>query len=272
MTKYIRPVDALLETDWEGSWRRLVEARQAQAGVLRDPHYWDARARGFAAATSGRRDGFVELLEPWLAPHRTLIDVGAGAGRHAAPLADRLDWVTAVEPSQGMRDLIPHRDNMTIIAADWELAEPAPADLVICCHVLYGAADARAFIEKLEAAATERVFIQLRHGQLRTPSDPLWELMTGTPRARMPQFGDLWNLLEQMGIHSEVSVLEYEGYQAWDGEEDFLSEYRPPLEDRWDEEKAAAWMAANLVREADGRLVYGRGTSISGVAHWRPRR
>src|SRR3979411_1391845 len=108
-----------------------------------------------------RRDGFLEVREPWLLPHRTLTDVGAGAGRYAAPLADRLDWVTAVEPSQGMRDLIPEKDNMTVIATDWEHAEPAPADLVICCHVLYGVADAPAFIAKLEAAATARGVTQL---------------------------------------------------------------------------------------------------------------
>ncbi len=264
-------MDPLLETDWTEHWKRLVEARQAQASSFHDPRYWDKRARSFAAATNGRRDGFLELLEPWLEPHRTLVDVGAGAGRYAAPLADRLDWVTAVEPSLGMRDLIPAKENMTVIAADWELAEPAPADLVICCHVLYGTADAPAFIAKLEATAVERVFIQLRHGQLRTPSDPLWELMMGTERARQPQFGDLWNLLEQLGIRAEVGVLEYEGFQSWADLAEFEEEYRPPLAGAWNEASAAAWVRENLVEEA-GRLVYGRGRGSSGVAHWRPRR
>src|SRR5207302_1926111 len=236
-----------------------------------DPAYWDKRARSFNAATRARKDGFLELLEPWLAPDRTLIDVGAGAGRYAAPLAERLDWVTAVEPSQGMRDLIPERDNMTVIASSWELAEAAPADLVICCHVLYGVADAVRFIEKMEANARLRVFIQLRYGQLRTPADPLWELMRGTPRARMPAFGDLWNLLEQMGIHAEVSVLRYQSFQVWQDEQEFLDEYRPPLADAWDDAKGRTWMDENLVREADGSLVYGRAESAAGVAQWQPR-
>jgi SAM-dependent methyltransferase len=265
-------LDPLLETDWAGHWKQLVEARQAQAFAFHDPGFWDKRARRFAAATSGRKDGFLELLGPWLQPHRTLTDVGAGAGRYAAPLADRLDWVTAVEPSQGMRDLIPTRDNMTVIAADWEHAEAAPADIVICCHVLYGTADAPAFIARLEAAATERVFIELRHGQLRTAADPLWELMTGTPRARQPEFGDLWNLLRQLGIKAEVAVLEYEGFEAWNDAADFEAEHRPSLADFWDEAKAGTWLAENATREADGRLVYSRGRRSSGVAHWRPRR
>jgi SAM-dependent methyltransferase len=272
VTKYFEVLDPLLDTDWAEHWKQLVEAREAQAFAFQDPGFWDKRARSFARATSGRKDGFVELLEPWLEPHRTLIDVGAGAGRYATPLADRLDWVTAVEPSQGMRDLIPARDNMTVIAADWEHAEPAPADLVICCHVLYGAADAAAFIARLEAAATERVFIQLRHGQLQTAADPLWELMTATPRARQPEFGDLWNLLAQLDIQAEVAALQYDDVQSWTDRAEFEEEFRPALADCWDEAKADAWLAEKVTVAPDGRLLYGRGRRRSGVAHWRPRR
>jgi SAM-dependent methyltransferase len=265
-------VDALRGTDWAEHWKRLVEARHGQAWQFHDPAFWDKRARGFAAATSGRRDGFLEMLEPWLQPRRTLIDVGAGAGRYAAPLADRLDWITAIEPSQGMRDLIPEKENMTVIATGWEHAEAAPADLVICCHVLYGVADAPTFIAKLEAAATERVFILLRHGQLLTAADPIWELMTGTRRARQPEFGDLWNLLLQMGIEADVTALEYEGFESWPDLAAFEAEYRPQLEDLWDEAKATTWLAANVARDSDGMLVYNRGRRGAGVAHWRPRR
>src|SRR5207302_5500895 len=112
--------------------------------------------------------------------------------------------------------------NMTVIASDWVHAEAAPADLVICCHVLYGVVDGPGFIEKLEAAARRRVFIQLRHGQMLNPSDHLWELMKDTPRARQPEFGDLWNLLEQMGIHADVAVLRYQSFQSWADEADFV--------------------------------------------------
>lgn len=265
-------MDPLLETDWAAHWRSVVVTRESSAGAFADPAFWDKRARSFSAATRDRRDGFIELLDPWIAPHRTLIDVGAGAGRYAAPLADKLDWVTAIEPSQGMRELIPTRENMTVIASGWDEAAAAPANLVICCHVLYGVSEAVPFIEKLEAMATDRVFIQLRQGQLKTPADPLWELMTGNPRPRMPQFGDLWNLLGSMGVNADVAVLRYESFQAWESEAAFIEEQRPLLADGWDEGRAVAWMAQNLQREADGRLVYGRGITTSGVAHWQPRR
>lgn len=260
----------LLFQDWVAHWRAIFAARDGQAGVSRDPAYWDRRAPAFAAATNQRRDGFIELLEPWLRPQWTAIDVGAGAGRHAARLAERLDWVTAVEPSQGMRDLIPPRDNMTIIASPWELADPAPADLVICCHVLYGIPEIEPFVAKLERAARLHVFIQLRFGQMTTPADPLWELLTGQERVRQPQFGDLYNALLQLGIRPDVAVLSHEAQQRWAGENEFIAEHEAMYGAAWDLAKVRTWMASNLESQAGGGLVYDRGMTSSGVAHWQP--
>ena len=74
-----------------------------------------------------------------------------------------------------------------------------------------------------------------------------------------------------MGIHAEVSVLRYQSFQVWQDEQEFLDEYRPPLADAWDDAKGRTWMDENLVREADGSLVYGRAESAAGVAQWQPR-
>jgi precorrin-6B methylase 2 len=104
-------------------------------------------------------DPVLDVVAPFLAPHKTLIDVGAGSGEMAAALAARLDWVTAVEPSAELRELIPDVDNMTVIASSWEDAEVQPADLVLCLGVP-GSAEAVPFVEKLERAATERVFVR----------------------------------------------------------------------------------------------------------------
>src|SRR5207237_3031107 len=125
-------MDALLDTDWVTGWRELVERRLAdvgERGISGDP--WGLRASRFGARPASVPDAFLRFLEPWLGPRRTLIDVGAGTGRHSVPLSARLDWVTAVEPSQGMRDRIAHADNMTVIASAWMDADPAPAALLI---------------------------------------------------------------------------------------------------------------------------------------------
>src|SRR5204862_275445 len=75
--------------------------------------------------------------------------------------------------SEGMRSHIPTRDNMTVIASSWEDAEVAPADLVICSHVLYGVADPVPFINKLERSARDHVFVMIRESDLPHPAAEL---------------------------------------------------------------------------------------------------
>src|SRR5216683_4167112 len=156
------------DIDWAERWRSIVRQRSGSAPP--DPTYWDRRAPAFARTTRGRRDDFLRVVEPFLSPRKTLIDAGAGAGRHAVALAERVEWVTAVEPSEGMRSHIPPRQNMTVIASAWEDAEVAQADLVICSHVMYGVADPVAFLEKLQRAARERVFVMMRETDLPHPA------------------------------------------------------------------------------------------------------
>jgi hypothetical protein len=199
-----------------------------------------------------------------------VIDVGAGAGRHAVPLSDRVEWVTAIEPSDGMRALIPARDNMTIVAASWMDAEIAPADLAICSHVLYPIDDIVPFIEKMEAAARERVFILLREGQLKHPAMELWEQLMGRPRVRMPQFSDLFMVLRSMGIAPDVSWITYPSAERYLDLEDAVADARLHLGSMWDDSAGRAFLEQRLTRE--GReLVYDRGDTLAGIAHWQQR-
>lgn len=264
------PPDPLTELDWADHWRRLVEAREEQVGG-RPANFWDRRARAYSFSLSGTDDPLLAILEPYLAPGRTLIDVGAGSGRHSVPLAARLDWVTAVEPSEGMRALLPPVDNMTVVASRWEEAEVTPADLVLSAHVLYPVAAAVPFVEKMEASARERVFLSLRDGQLAHPAEQLWEQMTGQRRARQPQFYDAYNLLHWMGVRPDVAIFRHPVRLRFENLETALEDCRLRVGAPWDEASGRAWLEANLRQEADGTLLYSGGEMVNGVAHWRPR-
>jgi SAM-dependent methyltransferase len=258
-------VDPLLEVDWAAHWRGLVQSRSEQAGPRRD--YWERRAATYGKWCRARTDLVLDFLEPWLDPRRTLIDVGAGPGILAARFASRLDWVTAVEPSQRMRDQIPDVANMTVIASSWEDAEPAPADLVTCVHVLYGVAEPIPFIEKLERHARERLFIVLRD----TPHPHPAERMTAARHVRQPLLRDCLLLLRQHGMAPDVTVLRYPGSFSFDSLEAAVEECRARLGEEWDEASGRAWLEANLERGPDGKLLYDAGEMTAGVLHWKPR-
>jgi SAM-dependent methyltransferase len=256
--------------DWEKSWKDIVKERASLAGTHADSGYWDRRAPSFARSTQSRADEFLRVVAPYLSPRKTLIDAGAGTGRHAVPLAEQLEWVTAVEPSEGMRAMIPPRDNMTVIASTWEDAEVAPADLVICCHVLYGVADPAPFITKLDRSARERVFIMLRESALPHPAAAIRTRLLGDVGPRLPRFSDLFMLLMQMGIAPDVNFLSYPSLTRYSDLDEALIDARSLLGEGWDEATGRAMLEELLTRDGD-ELVFDGGTVLSGVAHWRPR-
>jgi len=257
------------EIDWARRWQEIVADRASLAAGHTDPHYWDRRAKSFARATAARADEFIQFIEPYVSPRKTLVDVGAGAGRHAVPLADRLEWVTAVEPSEGMRAQIPARDNMTVIASMWEDAEVAQADLVICSHVLYGVADPVGFISKMNHTARERVFVMMRETELPHAGAELRRRLLGDAGPRMPRFSDLFNLLVQMGTPPEVHFLTYPIMHRYADMEEALIDARGMFGQGWDESAGRAALQ-ELLRPDDGELVFDGGLALTGVAHWHP--
>src|SRR5207245_7466252 len=146
---------------------------------------------------------------------------------HAVPLANRLEWVTAIEPSEGMRAQIPALHNLTVIASAWEDADVAPADLVICSHVLYGVADVVPFIEKMERSARERVFIMLREGPVPHPANVLRDRMPPSPLPPIPQLSDLFMLLLQLGLAADVTFVRYPAVNRYRSLDEAVADCKP---------------------------------------------
>lgn len=261
-------MEKIAEVGWAARWRQLVEDRSA--GAHDDPGYWNRRARSFARSTHARSDEFLAVVDGYLSPRTTVIDAGAGTGRHAVPLAGRAEWVTAVEPSEGMRAQMEPRDNMTVVASTWEDAEVAPADIVICSHVLYGVADVVPFIAKLDRSARERVFIMLRESELPHPATSIRKITRGESGPRMPRFSDLFMLLLEMGIAPDVSFLRYPMATRYSGMDEAIADCRAMLGEDWDETTGRA-VLEDILRHDGDDLVFDGGTALSGVAHWQPR-
>jgi SAM-dependent methyltransferase len=261
--------------DWAARWRQTVARRTAEGdgghpGEHRRSDYWDRRAPSYARMTRKRHDEFLRVVEPYISPRKTLIDVGAGSGRHAVPLAELMEWVTAVEPSEGMRAQIPHRDNMTVVASTWQDAEVAPADIAICCHVLYGIEEPVPFIAKLQASARERVFIMLRQGPVPHPATQLRIRMLGKPNLPVPQFSDLFMLLVQMGVAPEVTFVRYPIVNRYTDMDEALADSRMLFGVGWDEARARTLLEEMGTRDGN-ELVIDSGMALSGIAHWQPR-
>ena len=159
------PADALVSgsdaAQLAGSWDARVRANRDQVDLIRQ----GAEADDFYAPVSARfiddprrtgdavLDALLELAEPgdrWL-------DIGAGAGRYALPLALAVREVVAVEPSPAMtanlRCAMDAHDihNVVIVEVRWPPAVQIPAaDVALIAHVGYDVEPIGPFLDAME--------------------------------------------------------------------------------------------------------------------------
>lgn len=96
--------------------------------------------------------------------------------------------------------------NLTVVPSPWQSAQVGEADLVICVHVLYSVKEPVRFIEKLEAAATERVFIVMRDSPHTHPAEHL----AASGKVQPPQLRECFMLLRQIGIAPDVAMFTHQ--------------------------------------------------------------
>ena len=216
-----------------------------------------------------------ELIEP----RQTVIDVGAGAGRLALPLALHCGGVVAVEPSPSMASVLTEEaarhqiPNVTIVQSEWEDAVVAPADVTLCVNVLYTVPDVVGFIRKLEAHSRERVIIVLHAEHPQAQTYPFWRLVHGEERLRPPGLLELMRVLWEMDVYPDLEMLPARPPNGYESREAarrqllfrlFLDPGSP--KERLLEEA----MDQLLVETGDGVGIRGAGPTRPGLVTWRP--
>lgn len=205
--------------DWAANWLRLVEERrvfiEARRGQPRGGDFWDQRAERFAHRSEvfdASTDRLAQMLVQALGDRGTLLDVGAGAGRYAIPLARVARRVTAVEPSRGMRSYLEAAvsraglTNVAVVPSTWEEAKVDPHDVVLASNVVYPIAEIVPFLEKLDRHSRRGCYIAVRVDEMAAELAPLWKELWGDAPPREPGFLDLYNLLFSMGIRPHAQL------------------------------------------------------------------
>lgn len=276
--------------DFVARWRDIVGRRRAQmdaayarAGIA-NTDYWARRAKNYREALHTRtdEDPFLRRVRDALNPESTVLDVGAGTGRHTLALARNVRRVVAVDPSAAMlaflrRDAAEARlHNVEVIESEWMNADVEPADVVLCSHVLYPIANIVAFVRRLDAHATRRVFMYLRADPL--PTDlGLWaEFHGGVELQAQPTHLDAYNVLAQIGILADVEVVTHPFTWTFGDIEQAVDQVANAVclgeGDTAARAKLRGLLEARLVAWPDGRLGPRVGSARSGIISWTPER
>ena len=199
------------------TWSEMVRVEHAQSDRMRGVRptdTWTQFAAQFKADPRRVDDRTVESLRSRLRPGETLLDIGAGGGRLALPLALTCRAVTAVEPSPSMCAVLRETaaeygiENVSIVEAGWLDADVEPADVVLCSHVVYVIEDIGAFVRKMDNHAGRLVMAVVFQASPLSQVYGLWEQVHGEKRHALPALPQFLPVLEELGIQPEVTELD----------------------------------------------------------------
>jgi SAM-dependent methyltransferase len=273
------------------SWASRVRANAAQVETIRevpDGHDFYAPVRHtFVADPARSGDPVLEHLLAGARLGETWLDIGAGAGRYALPLARRVREVIAVDPSTGMLGAL--RDGMSTHGiANIRVAEgawppdaalravlgPFPvADVALIAHVSYDVEAILPFMAAMEQAARRECIAVLMERNPAFAAGPFWPPVHGVERVPLPGLAEFTELLEARGAAPEVTRLDEER-RRWTDRDELIAFLRRQL---WTapgspaDERLLVAVEHLATTDADGRLVVsGLAPVAIGIVRWRP--
>ena len=206
------------------AWAASVAGNREQAERVREDsdggdHYAPIAA-AFRADPHREDDLALDALREIASPNDALIDVGAGAGRFALPLALHARRVIAVEPSAAMRQELSAAqidygiDNLEVRSERWPSDDPALdgiADVALISHVAYDIEPIGEFLDTLERAASRECAALLFD---RSPGSMFWQLwptIHGEELVHLPAGREFIALLEARGAEVDVREISAPG-------------------------------------------------------------
>lgn len=264
------------------AWASRVRAGRAQLERLReieDPgDYYAPMARRFAQDPRRTDDASLESLRSMARPDDTWLDIGAGGGRYALPLALAVRRVHAVDPSPSMLDVL--RDGMATYGIDaidttadrWPLQRgPVEADVALMAHVGYDIEAFGAFLDAAEASARRRCVAIMRTSDTRRPSHLLWPDVHHEPRVPYPMLQELVVLLIARGATPEVTLVERATW-GYGSREQLLEAARRQswLRPGSDKDRLLVSLVAERATERDGQWELDWSPLWDGVVSWVP--
>jgi SAM-dependent methyltransferase len=267
----------------QAAWADRVRANREQVNRFREVP--DGRDFYRATSTLFRDDPFrtddpvLDALVALARPADVWLDVGAGAGRYALPLARFVREVVAIDPSAGMLDGL--RDgmaesgivNVRVIQGRWpDAAADLRGDVALIAHVGYDVEAIGPFVDALEGAAKRLCVAVLMQQAPASVAAPFWPAVHDEARVLLPALDEFVALLRARGAAPAVQVIPGQ-WRRWPSPDEALLFLRQQtwVEPGGEKDRRLRAQVDALPRAADGSIeLHGAAREI-GVVSWAPK-
>jgi SAM-dependent methyltransferase len=264
------------------AWRARVRANREQVEQVREDtpssDFYAPVATMFRADPRRRDEPTLEVLRTLVEPSDVILDIGAGGGRYALPLALASERVIALEPSAGMRAVLAEGmaefgiSNIHVVDGRWpEAAAQQACDVALVSHLGYDVEEIGPFLDAMESVARRKCIAVLLSQPPPTEADRLWPLVHGIERASLPSLPEFLLLLLARRRLFQVQLVE-RSPQSYEQPEQGLAWLRQQL---WTapgsaKDQQLQRLMRERVQERDGRYALNWAPVQVGIVTWRP--
>lgn len=265
----------------QDAWALQVRRNREQADEFRDlperPDFYAPVAGGFKSDPRRTDEPALDTLRSLVVPGESWLDIGAGGGRYALPLALAGAKVTALDPSPAMLGVLREAANefgvegVETVHARWPAEGVSKADVTFIAHVSYDIEDLGPFLDAMEAHARRLCVAVLLARAPSAAAEPFWPAVHGVERNPLPALAEFLTLLLARGSVFSVWLGE-RAPVAYPSVEAAVGFLRQQLFIEPGGEKDARLVAAleAAPRTSDGRIQVTSEPTPLGVVTWKP--
>jgi cyclopropane fatty-acyl-phospholipid synthase-like methyltransferase len=248
--------------NWDQLWKTMLI--NTNRTVLFEKDFWENNATNHkedATQMTELTNGQLSRLQ--LLPECTVLDIGAGTGRLAIPLAKQVKQVTAVEPSVNRAKLLKENiekeklNNITLVNRPWEELSAGidilPHDIVLASYSFF-MANLENALKKMDTLTNKRAYIFL--SAIKPNEDEIQKIMCGNiSPLQMADYMYVYNSLHDLGIFANVELWNFNSEESYNNMNEAVAKIsenhsiQPKTED-----SLRAYLQKNLITDNEGKL------------------
>jgi SAM-dependent methyltransferase len=218
-----------MEIDWEKLW---IEAKKGSVLEKRpedlEIEIYDRGAEEYRDAVKKKSYEYrqildygqqmIDVIKDIINPDFEVLDIGAGPGTLAIPLARLVRKVTALDPSKGMLEVLEKSavaegiDNIETINKTWQAVNDAEIreryDLVISSEVVWQFDDVGVQLMRMHDASRRYCCATLHAGLTDDMDSELWSRIMNKEYTFGVDYIYIYNILYSKGIYANVEVID----------------------------------------------------------------